>query len=446
MHGGDGTRWPVIGIRSLYIHTVNVDRKLAILADAAKYDASCASQRRAQARFDGGRGIGSTEGIGHLPQLRARRPLHLAAEDPAHQLLHLRLPVLRQPRLQQRAARALHGRRSGAAHARLLPAQLHRGPVPQLAASSAAPDYTMEQVVEVARVLREEHDFRGYIHLKTIPDAAPELLAARRPLRRPPQHQHRAADGAGPRRAGAREGRRRRSGARWRGCACTSTTRSERAGPRQPRRCRAAPARQPPRFAPAGQSTQMIVGADATDDRDHPRDQRRRCTAPTGCGASTTRRSARSPMRRRALPLQRAAAGARAPPVPGRLADALLRLRRTTRSSPRRAAACSTLDIDPKLAWALRAPRAVSGRPQPRAARDAAARAGPRRRRRSSACCWRAACAACAATTWRGCTCRCKKVLPFVVLADHRPAARLDVDRPARRSCGRRRCRPSLFD
>ena len=25
-------------------------------------------------------------------------------------------------------------------------------------------------------ILREEHDFRGYIHLKTIPDAAPELI------------------------------------------------------------------------------------------------------------------------------------------------------------------------------------------------------------------------------------------------------------------------------
>jgi putative DNA modification/repair radical SAM protein len=38
-------------------------------------------------------------------------------------------------------------------------------------------DYTMEQLVSVARTLREVHDFRGYIHLKTIPDAAPELLA-----------------------------------------------------------------------------------------------------------------------------------------------------------------------------------------------------------------------------------------------------------------------------
>ena len=35
----------------------------------------------------------------------------------------------------------------------------------------------MEQVVRVARLLREEHGFRGYIHLKTIPDAAPELMA-----------------------------------------------------------------------------------------------------------------------------------------------------------------------------------------------------------------------------------------------------------------------------
>ena len=39
-----------------------------------------------------------------------------------------------------------------------------------------SPDYTMEQIVEVARSLREDHDFRGYIHLKTIPDADPALV------------------------------------------------------------------------------------------------------------------------------------------------------------------------------------------------------------------------------------------------------------------------------
>jgi len=38
-------------------------------------------------------------------------------------------------------------------------------------------DYTMEQRVEVARSLREDHLFRGDIHLKTIPEACPELMA-----------------------------------------------------------------------------------------------------------------------------------------------------------------------------------------------------------------------------------------------------------------------------
>ena len=38
-------------------------------------------------------------------------------------------------------------------------------------------DYTMKLLLEVARILREEHDFRGYIHLKTIPDASPDLMA-----------------------------------------------------------------------------------------------------------------------------------------------------------------------------------------------------------------------------------------------------------------------------
>ena len=40
------------------------------------------------------------------------------------------------------------------------------------------PDYTMEQVVEVARVLREDHDFRGYIHLKTFPMRRPNCSRA----------------------------------------------------------------------------------------------------------------------------------------------------------------------------------------------------------------------------------------------------------------------------
>ena len=39
-----------------------------------------------------------------------------------------------------------------------------------------SPDYTMEQLVRVARDLRDVHAFRGYIHLKTIPEADPDLV------------------------------------------------------------------------------------------------------------------------------------------------------------------------------------------------------------------------------------------------------------------------------
>ena len=43
---------------------MEIQRKLAILADAAKYDASCASSGTVKRDSVGGRGIGSTEGAG----------------------------------------------------------------------------------------------------------------------------------------------------------------------------------------------------------------------------------------------------------------------------------------------------------------------------------------------------------------------------------------------
>ena len=196
--------------------TLDLKGKLAILADAAKYDASCASSGadRSATRKPAS-GIGSTEGIGHLPLLCARRPLHLAAQDPADQFLRLRLRLLRQPPLQQRPrAPASRPRRWST----LTLDFYRRNYIEGLFLSSGiirSPDYTMEQLVRVARMLREEHGFRGYIHLKTIPDAAPELIAAGRALRRPAVDQHRAADRASPRAARAGEGRSRRSARRW---------------------------------------------------------------------------------------------------------------------------------------------------------------------------------------------------------------------------------------
>ena len=87
-------------------------------------------QRLGQTRFARQWRYRQYRGHGHLPQLHARRPLRFIAEDPADQLLHLRLRLLREPGLQQRGPRAFQRGRGGHAHPGLLQAQLHRGPVP----------------------------------------------------------------------------------------------------------------------------------------------------------------------------------------------------------------------------------------------------------------------------------------------------------------------------
>ena len=56
---------------------MNVQEKLEILADAAKYDASCASS--GARRAGNGQGIGHSERHGHLPLLHAGRTLRVAA-------------------------------------------------------------------------------------------------------------------------------------------------------------------------------------------------------------------------------------------------------------------------------------------------------------------------------------------------------------------------------
>ncbi len=44
------------------------------------------------------------------------------------------------------------------------------------AAVEKSPDYTMEKIVRVLRLLREEYEFQGYIHVKVIPGADPSLI------------------------------------------------------------------------------------------------------------------------------------------------------------------------------------------------------------------------------------------------------------------------------
>ena len=115
----------------------------------------------------------------------------------------------------------------------------------------------MEQVIEVARQLREKHDFRGYIHLKTIPEASPDLLQAagqyadRLSINIELARRSSLTSLAPQKEAGGI----RRSMASIRSKLEEHTDRSysgRRAGG----------------FTATGQSTQMIVGADEADDRE----------------------------------------------------------------------------------------------------------------------------------------------------------------------------------
>src|SRR5690242_10091643 len=116
-------------------------------------------------------------------------------------------------------------------------------------------NYTMEQIVEVARSLREDHDFRGYIHLKTIPDADPELV------RRAGLYADRVSINVElPTENGLHRLAPEKDGRQIEGAMADMKAEIAEAGDAA-RRFKSAP-----RFAPAGQSTQMIVGADAASD------------------------------------------------------------------------------------------------------------------------------------------------------------------------------------
>jgi putative DNA modification/repair radical SAM protein len=246
---------------------MELQRKLAILADAAKYDASCASSGTERRDSRGGRGLGSTEGAGichsYAPDGRCISLLKvLLTNFCLYDCLYC---------VNRVSSNVPRARFTTDEVVRLTLDFYRRNCIEGLFLSSGivrSPDYTMERVVEVARVLREEHDFRGYIHLKTIPDASPELLAraGRYADRLSINVELPTPDGLAALAPEKDASAIRRSMARIR-LHVDEAREAARPAPAvsQPQR---RPARAvPPRFAPAGQSTQMIVGADATDDR-----------------------------------------------------------------------------------------------------------------------------------------------------------------------------------
>ncbi|MCB7148286.1 putative DNA modification/repair radical SAM protein [Stenotrophomonas maltophilia] len=329
-------------------------RKLAILADAAKYDASCASSGSGKRDSRASGGIGSTEGMGichsYTPDGRCVSLLKIlltnfCVYDCAYCVNRVSSNVPRARfSVDEVVALTLDFYKRNYIEGLFLSSGIIRNA-----------DYTMEQMVEVARQLREEHRYAGYIHLKTIPEASPELLASA----------GRYADRLSinvelPTEAGLSALAPEKTVQSIRGAMGELRWRIEEAKEARkvpavvaPVSTRSARPR-PPRFAPAGQSTQMIVGADGANDRQI------LASADALYGNYRMRRvyySAFSPIpdASRQLPLQ-------PPPLQRehRLyqADWLLRfygygvdeITDTTQ------AGMLDLDIDPKMAWAIRHP------------------------------------------------------------------------------------------
>lgn len=155
---------------------MNLQRKLAVLADAAKYDASCASSGSIKRDSKNGKGVGSTsEGMGichsYAPDGRCISLL---------KILLTNFCIYDCSYCVNRASSQVKRARFSVEEVVNLTLNFYkRNYIEGLFLSSGiiqSSDYTMEQLVGVARSLRKDHDFRGYIHLKTIPDASPELI------------------------------------------------------------------------------------------------------------------------------------------------------------------------------------------------------------------------------------------------------------------------------
>ncbi|MEM1442929.1 MAG: putative DNA modification/repair radical SAM protein, partial [Verrucomicrobiota bacterium] len=154
---------------------MDLQKKLEILADAAKYDASCASSGAKRRDSSNGKGVGSAGGSGichsYAPDGRCISLLKILLTNVCLYDCHY----------------CINRRSSDVPRARMTPDEAvkltldfyKRNYIEGLFLSSGIvrdADYTMEQVIRVARDLREKHDFRGYIHLKTIPEASQALI------------------------------------------------------------------------------------------------------------------------------------------------------------------------------------------------------------------------------------------------------------------------------
>jgi putative DNA modification/repair radical SAM protein len=231
---------------------MDVPAKLSILADAAKYDAACASSESNRKRVPGGLGNAAPSGICH-------------SFTPDGRCVSL-LKILLTNYCIYDCSYCVNRVSSDTPRARFTVAEVvnltlefyKRNYIEGLFLSSGiiqSPDYTMEQLTDVARILRTEHKFCGYIHLKGIPTATRELLAeAGRYADRLSVNIEMALQSDLDRLAPAkRHDQIERSMNNIQQAALEASEGSTMS-------------RSQPKFAPAGQTTQMVIGATPTSD------------------------------------------------------------------------------------------------------------------------------------------------------------------------------------
>ena len=147
--------------------------KLKILTDAAKYDVACTSSGAEKGAPTEGMGSAAACGICHS----------FAADGRCISLLK----VLYSNACRYNCAYCMNRAGNDVPRATFTPRELadltiqfyRRNYIEGLFLSSGivqSPDYTCERLLEVLRLLREEYQFRGYIHVKAIPGADPRLL------------------------------------------------------------------------------------------------------------------------------------------------------------------------------------------------------------------------------------------------------------------------------
>lgn len=152
--------------------STRIEEKLAILADAAKYDVSCSSS--GSTRKNKNKGLGNTgTGICHAYTEDGRCVSLLKILLTNFCIYDCAYCVSRKSNDVKRAAFTVQE------VVDLTINFYRRNYIEGLFLSSGIftnADYTMERLVLVAKKLRTEHNFNGYIHLKTIPGASEELM------------------------------------------------------------------------------------------------------------------------------------------------------------------------------------------------------------------------------------------------------------------------------